>query len=103
VELDQLARLDPDGEIAYIIHRVEDVTPFIRQIQEQGRAADALNRLEGRVQHMGAEIVLRMQDLQRVNEQLCTSEEQWRIGPGATSVQSGISCESWVVNGQRSE
>jgi PAS domain-containing protein len=49
----------PDGELAYIIHRVEDVTPFIRHMQEQGREADGLHLLESRAQHMEAEIVLR--------------------------------------------
>jgi signal transduction histidine kinase len=67
----------PDGDLAYIIHRVEDVTPLIRHMQEQGREADGLRLLESRAQHMEAEIVLRAQDLQRVNEQLRTSEARY--------------------------
>ena len=67
-----------DGEMAYIIHRVEDVTPFMREMQEQGREADGLHQLESRAQHMEAEIVLRAQELQRVNEQLRESEERYR-------------------------
>jgi PAS domain S-box-containing protein len=68
----------PDGEIAYIIHRVEDVTPFIRQMQEEGNEATGLRQLESRAQHMEAEVVLRAQELQRVNEQLRASEERYR-------------------------
>jgi PAS domain-containing protein len=68
----------PDGEIVSIIHRVEDVTPFIRQMQEEGREADGLHQLETRAQHMEAEIVLRAQELQRVNERLRASEERYR-------------------------
>jgi two-component system, chemotaxis family, CheB/CheR fusion protein len=60
----------PSGEIAYIIHRVEDVTPFIRQMREEGREAEGHRLLESRAQHMEAEILLRGQDLQRANEQL---------------------------------
>jgi PAS domain S-box-containing protein len=66
------------GKIAYIIHRVEDVTPFIRQMQQQGQEADGLYQLETRAQHMEAEIVLRAQELQRVNEELRASEERYR-------------------------
>jgi PAS domain S-box-containing protein len=68
----------PDGEIAYIIHRVEDVTPFIRRMQEEGNEARGLRQLESRAQHMEAEVVLRAQELQRVNEQLRASEERYR-------------------------
>lgn len=68
----------PEGDVTYIIHRVEDVTPFIRQMQQQGQEADGLYQLESRAQHMEAEIVLRAQELQRVNEQLRKSEERYR-------------------------
>lgn len=60
----------PDGELAYIIHRVEDVTPFMRHMRERDREAEAHRLLERRAEHMEAEIVLRARDLQRANEQL---------------------------------
>ena len=55
----------PDGTVAYIIHRVEDVTPYV---------AATRDHLEGtadrRVEHMAAEVVMRAQELQRANERL---------------------------------
>lgn len=68
--------LGADGEIAHIIHRVEDVTPFIRRMQAQGKAVDGLRLIDGHAQRLEAEIVLRGQELQRTNEQLRQSEEQ---------------------------
>ena len=60
----------PDGELAYIIHRVEDVTPFVRQMREQRREAEGHRLLESRAQHMEADVLLRAQELLRANEQL---------------------------------
>jgi two-component system CheB/CheR fusion protein len=59
----------PTGEIAYIIHRVEDVTPFIRQMIAEARESEAHQLLESRAQHMETEIVLRAQELQRANDE----------------------------------
>jgi signal transduction histidine kinase/response regulator RpfG family c-di-GMP phosphodiesterase len=60
----------PTGEVTYIIHRVEDVTEFIRLKQrgmEQEKLADAM-RLRG--EQMEAEIFLRAQELQETNRKL---------------------------------
>jgi PAS domain S-box-containing protein len=57
-------------ELAYIIHRVEDVTDFVRlkrQGAEQNKQGTAI-RL--RAEQMEAEIYLRAQELQDVNQQL---------------------------------
>ena len=54
-------------------------------MQQQGREADGLHLLESRAQHVEAEIVLRAQELQRVNEQLRASEERYRTLLQATS------------------
>lgn len=62
--------LTAGGEIAYIIHRVEDVTEFVRLKQqgiEQTRRTEALR---SRAERMEAEIFLRAQQLQRANAQL---------------------------------
>jgi signal transduction histidine kinase/ActR/RegA family two-component response regulator len=59
-----------DGRIAYIIHRVEDVTEFVRlrrQGSEQSRVADDLRTRAG---IMEAEIYRRAQEIQVANEQL---------------------------------
>lgn len=62
--------IDAAGEVVYLIHRVEDVTDFVRLKQagvERERQADALRE---RSQQMESEIYLRAQEIQRINEQL---------------------------------
>ncbi len=59
-----------DGEMAYIIHRVEDVTEFVRlkeQGTEQHRVAE---ELRSRADVMEAEIYRRAQEIQEANRQL---------------------------------
>jgi len=59
-----------NGEVTYIIHRVEDVTEFVRLKQagsEQGRTEEALR---ARAQEMESEIYRRAQQIQEVNKQL---------------------------------
>ena len=62
--------LGPDGKLAYIIHRVEDVTEFVRlkraESQRQQLAADLLQDNARKE----AEIVQRSQELQEANQQL---------------------------------
>jgi PAS domain S-box-containing protein len=73
-----------DGEMSFIIHRVEDVTPFVRAKEAQGKGEEGWRMLESRAQHMEAEIALRAQDrvradeLQRAHKQLQQSEEALR-------------------------
>jgi signal transduction histidine kinase len=57
-----------DGELTFIIHRVEDVTPFIRAKQRAGKEEEGWHMLETRAQHMEAEIALRGYDHQRADE-----------------------------------
>jgi signal transduction histidine kinase len=59
-----------DRTIIYIIHRVEDVTEFIR-LKQHGREQHArAEALLSRTEQMEAEIYLRAQEIQRVNQQL---------------------------------
>jgi signal transduction histidine kinase len=60
----------PGGQLACIIHRVEDVTPFLRQMRDRNREAEAHRLLVSRAKHMQAEMALRGQELLRANEQL---------------------------------
>jgi PAS domain S-box-containing protein len=55
--------LDANGALAYIIHRVEDVTEFVR-LQEQGTQQQQRN------DRMEAEILQRSRELQEANRQL---------------------------------
>lgn len=69
----------PTGELAFIVHRVEDVTPFVRAQQEESRGAEGMQLLQGRSAHLEAEIVRRTQELVRSNAQLSHSEEQFKL------------------------
>lgn len=67
--------LGKNGELVYIIHRVEDVTDFIRLKQlgiEQRARAEELTTRTGQ---MEAEMFHRAQDLQRANTQLRAMNE----------------------------
>lgn len=59
--------LGPDGEIEYLIHRVEDVTEFVRN--HRGTP------MRTRTDQMEAEIYLRGQQLARANEELLASNQ----------------------------
>jgi signal transduction histidine kinase/CheY-like chemotaxis protein len=56
------------GELTLIIHRVEDVTPFVRAKQQAGKEEEGWHMLETRAQHMEAEIALRTYDRQLSDE-----------------------------------
>src|SRR5688572_17604505 len=62
--------LDDRGRIAYIIHRVEDVTEFVRLKQQQTERTREHAALLDRAERMEAEVVLRAQALQEANVQL---------------------------------
>ncbi|GGX46992.1 PP2C family protein-serine/threonine phosphatase [Streptomyces noursei] len=60
----------PDGQVAYLIHRVEDVTEFLRTrgIPSSGRWAERSHT--ERAQSMEAELYVRARELQRLNDEL---------------------------------
>src|ERR1700685_3662426 len=60
--------LDADGELEYIIHRVEDVTEFVRMEQSRTEHAAMATELLDRTASMEAEILRRSAELQRANE-----------------------------------
>jgi CheY-like chemotaxis protein len=62
--------LGPDGAVAHIIHRVEDVTEFVRLKQQEQQQSERTSELVTRVVRMDAEVFQRAQELQRVNAQL---------------------------------
>jgi hypothetical protein len=68
-----------DGEIAFIIHRAEDVTPFIRAQEGKPNASEGIQMLPGQSGHLEAEIVRRTQELLRTNELLRHSEERFKL------------------------
>jgi PAS domain S-box-containing protein len=64
------------GELAYIIHRVEDVTEFVRATRQGSEQHKIAEQLRARVGQMEAEVYLRAQQLQRANEELRTTNEE---------------------------
>lgn len=65
-----------EGEIAYIIHRVEDVTEFIR-LKQLGREQHQLTQdLQSRAEKMEFEIHLRAQELDKANRQLRAANQE---------------------------
>ncbi|MGH7569640.1 MAG: sensor histidine kinase [Gemmatimonadales bacterium] len=62
----------PDGAVAYIIHRVEDVTEFVRLKQTQQALTD---ELRAHTERMEAEVFRRAQEIQDANQRLRTANE----------------------------
>lgn len=66
--------LDADGEVRFIIHRVEDVTDLV-YLKQKGRDQEKLNlKLTTHLQQLEADVFLRSQELQESNNQLRTTE-----------------------------
>ena len=82
--------LDPDGGLAYIIHRTEDVTELAR-----GGEDALLAPLEGRQREVARELVLRSQELGQANRilqeqaaQIRTAERLLDLGTWTYNLQS---------------
>jgi PAS domain S-box-containing protein len=61
---------DRSGRLAYLLHRVEDVTDFVR-LKQQGLAQEQITaELRTRTAQMEVEVMARAQELQQANEHL---------------------------------
>jgi two-component system cell cycle sensor histidine kinase/response regulator CckA len=67
--------LGPDGEVRFIIHRVEDVTAFVRLKQQGDQERNTTDELRNHVSRMETEIYLRAQEIQDANEELRQANE----------------------------
>ena len=67
--------LEGSGRLAYIIHRVEDVTEFVRLKEAESRQEAVTTELRERTSEMEAEILRRSQELQQANEALRAAGE----------------------------
>jgi PAS domain S-box-containing protein len=67
--------LGANGELAYIIHRIEDVTEYVRLKQKNGNGTPEDAGIETRTQRIEAEIIQRGQELSRANEELRHAHE----------------------------
>jgi signal transduction histidine kinase len=68
--------LNPQGEILYIIHRVEDVTDFVRLKKKGIEQSSLTEQLRDRVEKTEREIYERAQELQEANKQLRTANDE---------------------------
>ncbi|HKQ49472.1 MAG TPA: response regulator [Phycisphaerae bacterium] len=66
----------PGGELAYIIHRVEDVTDFVRLKNHGAEQHKLRTELQIRAQQMESEIFLRAQEVQEANRSLRAANEE---------------------------
>ena len=68
--------LEADGALAYIIHRVEDVTEFVH-LKEAGRAREEqADSLEHRAQQMEMEVYQRATEVAHANRQLAQANRE---------------------------
>jgi signal transduction histidine kinase len=62
--------LDAQGALVYIIHRVEDVTEFVRLKQLGNERETLTGQLRTRAEQMEVEVYLRLQEVAQANQQL---------------------------------
>jgi PAS domain S-box-containing protein len=67
--------LDRNGEVAYLIHRVEDVTNFVRLKGERVGPEAENSDWRQRVERLEAEVFAHAQEVQRSNERLRSANE----------------------------
>lgn len=65
--------LDEHGEVRYIVHRVEDVTEFIRLSRERQEGLAINQELRGQVERFEAEVVQRAAEVQTANRRIETA------------------------------
>jgi PAS domain S-box-containing protein len=65
-----------ENEVAYIIHRVEDVTEFVRLRRQGSEQHKLTEELRTRAQQMEAEVYLRSQEVAEANRQLRAANKE---------------------------
>lgn len=86
------------GEIACIIHRVEDVTEFVRLKQQDQEKARQTEVLRVRAEQMESEVFQRGRELQEANRQLrATNEELQRLTAQLREANSELEAFSYSI------
>jgi signal transduction histidine kinase len=65
--------LDKNGEVSYIIHRVEDVTALVKLQDREVKQARLTKALKSQTGIMEREVIKRAQDIQKANQKLILS------------------------------
>jgi signal transduction histidine kinase len=68
--------LGPDHSLRYIIHRVEDVTEFVRLKQQGADQQVRMEELNSRAGQMESEIYLRAMEIQDINRRLVAAKRE---------------------------
>lgn len=69
----------PDGNVEQIIHRVEDVTEYVRLKQRRAEREKDYQDLRHRSERMEAEVFLRTQEIQEANRKLKEANEELHL------------------------
>lgn len=77
--------LGPDGRVAWVINRVEEVTAYLRQLRTTDATAARSSAVQ--VEAAEAELFARAQDLEEANRQLRTTRAHARRTAAATRTQ----------------
>ncbi|MGI8905831.1 MAG: PAS domain-containing sensor histidine kinase [Candidatus Sumerlaeaceae bacterium] len=97
--------LRADGSILYIIHRVEDVTPYVRRKQSQTPVFGISKEMDAKIAQMEAQIVTRTEELQQAYDNLAQSEHRFHIAllnsPIMVAQLDADLRYTWVYNPQR--
>lgn len=67
---------DSQGEIALIIHRVEDVTEYILLREQSSRENERIEKVQAHVEQMEAEVLKSSRELKEANRRLKAANEQ---------------------------
>lgn len=70
---------DKQKKIAFIIHRVEDVTEFVQLRKKEEKQSKLAEEMRGRIQEMEMEIYKRAQEIQEINSRLLEEIKQRKI------------------------
>jgi signal transduction histidine kinase/CheY-like chemotaxis protein len=68
--------IDSEGQVVHIIHRVEDVTEFVRVKQVGRQHEETSQQLRVRADQMAAEVYARGQELAQANRELIVANEE---------------------------
>ncbi len=88
---------DKNGEIAYIIHRVEDVTEFVRLRHQKTEQNQQTEDFKERAEKMEIEIYLRAQEIQERTQQLEIANRELKAARDAAEAASKFKSE-FVAN-----
>ncbi len=81
--------LGPDGRVISIIHRVEDVTEYVRLRRQGARADDGTAPPDAALDRMAADILQRSRELQQINDHLRVVQRVARIGSWQLALHDG--------------